>query len=236
VTAKVSYLICSMRRSGGGLLAGLLRSTGVAARPEEYFWENDIPRWRKRWSLSPGDDYLSRVVEEGTTPNGVFGARVMWSYLDDVIEQVAGAETRSRSKHEILANAFPDLHYVYLSREDRLAQAVSWAKAIQTDEWFAGDRHRIQREPTFDRSVIEGLLGEIASGERGWRSFFADGATTTLHLKYETIARHPLGTGRDVLSFLGVAADDVRFDVQTRRQADHLNESWIERFKSADHW
>jgi LPS sulfotransferase NodH len=207
VTAKISYLICSMPRSGGGFLAGLLRSTGVAGRPEEYFWKNDIPGWRKRWSLSSADDYLTRVAEEGTTPNGVFGAWVMWSYIDDVIELVANAEMRSRPKHEILASAFPDLHYVYLSRENRLAQAVSWAKAIQTNEWFADDRRRVQREPTFDRNVIEGLLDEIASGERGWRRFFADGAIMPLDLPYETLARDPVGTGRGVVSFLGVAAN-----------------------------
>ena len=33
-------------------------------------------------------EYLEWVFEQGTTPNGVFGAKMMWSYLPDFAEQV----------------------------------------------------------------------------------------------------------------------------------------------------
>jgi LPS sulfotransferase NodH len=33
-----SYLVCGTPRSGTSLLCRLLAATGVAGRPEEYFW------------------------------------------------------------------------------------------------------------------------------------------------------------------------------------------------------
>jgi LPS sulfotransferase NodH len=72
-----SYLICSVPRSSDGLLAGLLGSTGVAGRPREYFWRNDEPVWRSRWRMKrPESGCVRRALAEGSTPDGVFGARI----------------------------------------------------------------------------------------------------------------------------------------------------------------
>jgi LPS sulfotransferase NodH len=58
-----SYLICASPRSGSGLLAGVLRSSGVAGSPEEYFWRGDMPAWRERWGV-----VLLAQVEEWVPP------------------------------------------------------------------------------------------------------------------------------------------------------------------------
>jgi len=101
-----SYLICASPRSGSGLLAGVLRSSGIAGRPEEYFWRGDMPHWREVWGVRTDADYFRAALDAGSTPNGVFGARVMWAYLDDVIElasRASGAPSRA------IQAAFPHL-------------------------------------------------------------------------------------------------------------------------------
>ena len=62
-----AYLICSTLRSGGGLLAGLLWSTEVAVRPDEYFWRNDEAAWRSRWGMDTESGYVRRALVEGST-------------------------------------------------------------------------------------------------------------------------------------------------------------------------
>ena len=34
---------------------------------------------------------LPRYLEEGTTPNGVFGSKLMWNYFDDLLARLSTA-------------------------------------------------------------------------------------------------------------------------------------------------
>jgi LPS sulfotransferase NodH len=69
-------------RSGTSLLCGLLAGTGMAGHPEEYFWRGDEPVWSERWGVSRFADYLRAAIAHGSTPYGVFGAKIMWGDED----------------------------------------------------------------------------------------------------------------------------------------------------------
>lgn len=114
-----TYLICATPRSGSTLLCELLKDTGVAGRPEEYFeakadtglpahpgdYLQDIPRTGagirddvrpprapEHSSLQGLPDYrahLERTFRLATGTNGVFGAKLMWHHLPD-LEKLAG--------------------------------------------------------------------------------------------------------------------------------------------------
>jgi LPS sulfotransferase NodH len=227
-----SYLMCSMPRSGGGLLGGLLRSSGIAGYPEEYFWRGDMPQWRGRWSVATDKEYLSAALREGTTPNGVFGGRVMWTYLEDVIEFVAAATGSHIPPQAKLAFAFPDLQYVHMTRRDHVAQAVSWAKAVQTGVWFSWDTRRRPGTPSYDGDLIERLLAAVEESERCWSSFFSQAGVAIHAVTYEDLAADPVGETESVLAFLGVASADVRVEVQTEPQSDATNAAWIARYRA----
>ena len=76
---RTSYLVCGIPRSGTSLLCRGLRNTGVAGRPEEYFWRGDEAFWSRGWHASTYDEYVGAAIREGTTPNRVFAASVMWA-------------------------------------------------------------------------------------------------------------------------------------------------------------
>lgn len=136
-----SYFICATPRTGSSLLLGLLESTGVAGRPQAYFRAPDEPLWADRWQIpraSDGSfdyaDYVRAALAAGTTDNGVFGAKLVWGTLDQVVDKLgtvypdlAGEDVR------LLDRAFGRTRFVYLRRDDVLAQAVSWLRAEQTD-------------------------------------------------------------------------------------------------------
>ena len=75
----------------------------------------DVPN--QLWQPESYDRYLAWALEQGTTPNGVFGAKLMWGYLGDFatllrgIEGMAGLPVPSSS-----TRAFPDLRYVRITR------------------------------------------------------------------------------------------------------------------------
>jgi trehalose 2-sulfotransferase len=78
------------------------------------------------------EGYLKLVFGLGTTPNGVFGAKLMWNNVPWVLEKLwelprfAGLD-RTASLHELV----PDLRVITVTRRDRLRQPVSWARAEQ---------------------------------------------------------------------------------------------------------
>jgi trehalose 2-sulfotransferase len=71
-----SYIIASVQRSGAHLLCSILRSTGVAGSPGEYFLCKPGETWEERWGTSSRAAYVERVLQQNTTPTGVFGAVV----------------------------------------------------------------------------------------------------------------------------------------------------------------
>jgi LPS sulfotransferase NodH len=72
--------------------------------------------------------------------------------------------SREPSERELLEQAFPELRYIWLWREDTLAQAVSFSRALQTREWISPQRP--VREPRFDFEHIQGCWGDQEGEQR----------------------------------------------------------------------
>jgi trehalose 2-sulfotransferase len=141
-----SYVICAVQRRGSFLLCEALTNTGLAGNPQEYFlnngesWENGW--WARQNEVTSRSDYLRLVLERGTTPNGVFGTKIMWNYFSDMIKNLKELpEYMEMEVPQIMATLFPNIHYIWITRRDKVRQAVSWAKAGQTDvyAWVKGE-------------------------------------------------------------------------------------------------
>lgn len=230
-----SYLICAAPRTGSGLLGGVLRSSGIAGKPEEYFWPGDSPQWRERWGVQADADYLRAALHAGTTPNGVFGARVMWAYIEDVADLVKRATEAKGEPSILIASGLPALRVVLLRRRDRLAQAVSWAKAEQSGVWYEGDVRVPLRPVSFDPDLIDKLLEAIEDAERGWSQFWDGTDVDVLEIRYETLATDPIETASRVLRFIGVASTGIELEVRTQRQSNVTNQEWMSRYLAQRH-
>jgi LPS sulfotransferase NodH len=210
----------------------LLASTGVAGRPHEWFWRETEEANRRDWGVSRFGDYLASVRDAGTTPNGVFGSKLMWAYLNDLLRRL-GRLGNASSKRSLIARHFPAARFVWVRRDDVVAQAVSWAKAIQTGRWHHWDRPQPTNDPEYDRGQIEALAREAATHDDGWRAWFAANAIEPLVVCFEDMVADTAGTTRGVLEFLGVPADDVPIAELTLKAGDRLNEEWIARYHAA---
>jgi LPS sulfotransferase NodH len=172
----------------------------------------------------------------GTTPNGVFGGRIMAETLPELIGDLAAADpgAPSLSDAELLSAKLGRLRFVHLRRRDAVAQAVSWAKALQTHYWHPGETVEPGgQHPHYDDELIGRLVAAIEKFEADWTSWFATNGIVPCQVVYEELAADPPRAAHTVLDFLGLHVPrDRQLVIKHRRQADHLNADWTARFKA----
>jgi len=236
-----SYLICATPRSGSTLLCDLLTATGAAGRPASYYRRQSIPRWGERLGVLPGDDraYLGAVLTEGRGGTGLFGMRLMWETLSELIARLAGLYPTVIGDRASLEAAFGPIAFIHLSRADKVAQAVSRVKALQSGLWHMGadgterERGAAEAPQGYDPMLIRQFVDELEADERGWANWFATEAITPLELTYDDLSANPAATARQMLLALNLdpsIADGIA--PRTGRMADAQSAEWITRFRS----
>jgi LPS sulfotransferase NodH len=229
-----------------------LRHSGRPRQPEEYFdrerHANIVERLAFRempdadttsepsplWDPRCYDRYLEWALQEGTTDNGIFGAKLMWGYFGDFVDLVRGIpELGGYTVPELLSHVFPDLHYIQITREDKVRQAVSLWKAVQTQAWRsqAGDAGRPKVEPRFSFRAINYLVRLLTAHDASWDAYFLGLGHQPLKLTYEELAAEPQDTVERALGHLGIDAVEpaVVEGPRLQVQADELSEDWVRR-------
>jgi trehalose 2-sulfotransferase len=240
--------VCANLRSGTELLCRCLAATGVAGRPQEYFLAEDpakLPDWGF-WEEGPyaaGHDvrdresYLALVYRLGSTPNGVFGAKVHWNTLRWALAKFSEMPRfAGLDRAAILRTAFPGLRVVDVTRRNRVRQAVSWARMAQDGMWVdpVGEPAPAWPPPAgpprYDYELIAALEALIAESEAGWGHVYSELGLTPCRVVYEELCS-PDGyehTIRGVLAHLGLADYPGPIPApRTRRQSNELNEAWV---------
>lgn len=226
-----------------------LRHSGLPRRPHEYFdrerHANIIERLAFRempehgrhqasplWWPEAYDRYLEWALGQGTTPNGVFGAKLMWGYLGDFATLLRGIDgMRGLPIPDLLDRAFPGLRYVQITREDKVRQAVSLWKAVQTQAWRRDEGGTAAVEPTFSFRAINYLVRLLTAHDASWDAYFLGLGIEPLKLTYEQLADAPEPAVRRVLDYLGVPAPaDLTIEAPPLKvQADERSEEWVRR-------
>ena len=234
-----SYLLCATPRTGSYLLADLLCQTGRAGRPTEYFSSGYQQHWAKRWGTTTYVDYLRRVLDVGTDRNGVFGAKAHPRQLRNFAQQEtvtsAGTNVELRAA---LERWLPAPRYVWLRRDDKLRQAISWAKSMQTNVWWDTQVAPAPfDEPApdglrFDVEFLMGALVRMRREERMWERFFAENDIAAYTVWYEDLAIDPRKVLEGVVDFLGLPNLGTATPVtpSLRRQSDETSERWVRRY------
>lgn len=237
---RVSYLICSTPRSGSTLLTEALRGTGVTGRPDEYFLPSEQHLWKQQWGVTSAHEYLEAAVREGMTPNGVFGAKIMWDYFDDFIrflKYANGIQNRNASATETISATFPETKFIWITRRDKIRQAISHSRAIQSNFWhdWKGNGRRPSTQPkeaVFRFSIVNELLQTIILQEACWGQFFADSNIVPLTIVYEDLVADYEGVTRKLATYLGleVSTELNVLQARTRKQSDAKTEDWVRRY------
>ena len=230
-----------------------LKETGVPRRPREYFWglrspgvlrqlppDSQLDRSVEQRATWDRDDYarhLAASLAEGTTPNGVFGAKLMWSYFPDFLELMRGIPRfGGMGDGSLLNTAFPDLHYVFISRSDKVRQAVSLWRALQTWVWRKGgdaaEDPPAQTREVYSFDAIDHLLDQLRRHEDAWRGFFFRIGQRPFTLYYEDVAGDLEGSVSRILDLMEIERPTAPLQVgePMGRQSDELSESWVQSY------
>jgi len=231
-----------------------LQHSGLPRQPVEYFdrerHANIVERLAFRempgrdsrptpnplWSPETYGRYLAWALDQGTTPNGVFGAKLMWGYLGDFAGLLRGIEGLAGLRVPQLFDAvFPELSYVQITRTDKVRQAVSLWKAVQTQAWRrdrdSDGAHTPRVEPVFSFRAINYLVRLLTAHDASWDAYFLGLGTEPLKVTYEELAEHPAPVVHRVLDHLAIDAP-TPLDLGTPRleaQTDELSEDWVRR-------
>jgi LPS sulfotransferase NodH len=236
---QTTYLIFFTPRSGSYLLCEALTTSGLAGFPAEYFGANQADRLAKSWQITGQADYLGMLFRHRSTANGVFGAKVTWRHFGVFVDRSRDIEHCRALAPAALASALlPNLRYVWLTRRDKLRQAISYSRALQTGVWNVTRPDVAERPvPQYDRGSITTLLQATRDDEEQIREYFSANGIKPLTIIYEEFVYCYEATCRDVLQYLGEqAADDFRLPSPAlTRQRDAQTEEWVQRYEEDMH-
>lgn len=232
----ISYIIASTQRSGTHLLCSILRSTGTAGSPDEFFLSKPGETWEKRSGAPSRDRYIERVLQDNTGANGVFGAVVMWSYFERMLQMLQEIrEHNTFSGAELIAELFTRPKYIWMRRRNRVEQAVSWAVACQTGVWaqIVGTTPRPDATPKFDFKVIDEWCNRIAAHEANWANYFRENQIEPLVLYYEDVVASHRTAAERVLQFLALPLPH-RMEIPApaiEKQANEISAQWAASYR-----
>ena len=188
-----TYVVCSTPRTGSTLLCRLLGQTGTMGLPMEYFNPHLHLRFlRRRFGSDDVATIARTLMAVRSTPNGCFGFKAHYDQFARF-----GAQRRPHF-------VFPELKYVFVTRDDLLAQAISYSRALLSGEWTrAGEG--AQATP-FDKQHILACLDYISSRNRMWETYFSVCGIRPMRLGYEQLCADPGGAIDAVCRHVGVEA------------------------------
>lgn len=230
VIPTTNYIVAATPRTGSSLLCEGLCATGIAGRPAEVFAPDFRGMWYKHWLLGPDtsfSDYVHTAVRHGTTSNGVFGLKIQWMHV-----ALLARDLELPCGDGVLDLLFPKAQFINIVRRDRRAQALSWFRAITTNEWWSfkdpKDDSAPPLAPAFDRAAVYELEGHLERQQNGWEQYFRKFRLNPLVVEYETLAADYRGQVARTLEFLGLDKGAAKLIPEPRlaRQADDLTESW----------
>ena len=231
-----TYVVASIPRTGSTLLCRMLWRAGCVGAPKEYLNPMQLRDWEVRLG-SPA----SRLRHRRLAGRRLALVGPAWSqtrlaaHLDRVRQRRSaggwfGLKLHQHHRHRLTGSV---ARWIYLTRADRIAQAVSWARALQTGQWIGGDS---PREVRYSRWLIQRCLKSIDAGESGWEAHFLRVGVEPLRLRYEKLVAEPQSTMCAVLAHLAVSDTSGIAAVESTlvSQTDATSSAWIARFKSEE--
>ena len=220
---RKSYIVASSYRSGSTYLCSLLWQTGRLGAPSEVLNpRSESLVLMNRFKTTSPADYITKLLAHRTSRNGIFGMKAHFHHFEAFLQEYPG----------LLAVLSP-LSYIYIDRQDKLAQAVSMAKALQTNRWVSRREEEPNQSLTYDPGLITNCIHEVESQDALWLRWFEANGIAPYRVTYEGLTADTVGTVRGIVGLME-AQDDEPGEVHVpsaMRQSDETNQDWIARYR-----
>jgi LPS sulfotransferase NodH/2-polyprenyl-3-methyl-5-hydroxy-6-metoxy-1,4-benzoquinol methylase len=220
---RKSYIVASSYRSGSTYLCWHLWQTGLLGAPSEILNPtSELPGLMNRLKPASPADYIAQLVARRTSRNGIFGIKAHFHHFAAFLKE-----------YPALLETLSPVTYINISREDKIAQAVSMARAFQLNWWSSrldtGPKHALR----YNREMIAKCLEDVEQQDLAWRRWFEAHDVTPFEVTYDDLIANAAGVVDSVLEYLGVQNDEPEAVTVPRveKQSDETNKEWIERFR-----
>jgi LPS sulfotransferase NodH len=193
-SGKRFYCICFSCRSGSTFLANDLVHCGLG-EPFEHFQEPRLPK----------DRPLARTIRDivEASDDRVFGFKIALNQIYSLTERLRREGDLSVTSD--LRTIFPGLRFVNVRRTDKVAQAVSYWRAVMTDQWHVEARAPFSLDrPEYDFDAIKETLLAVVTEDWLWDRYFAANRIECHHVVYEDYLQTRAATLATILDFLAV--------------------------------
>ena len=210
-----TIIIINENRCGSNYLCALMSATGKLGNPNEYFNPNMTFD-----NASTIYERYQAACKTGMTANGIMAIKLFtnhWNMLEHSI---------------VFSELFPNRYWIWLRRQDLLAQSISHVIAMQTRAWTS--QVKPDTTPIYSSDAISYKLKDIAINESRWRIFFSRNGISPLTLWHEDLITQSQDIIIRIAAYVGVeiGQKDINTDVYTRIQRTSLNEEWKQKFIS----
>jgi LPS sulfotransferase NodH len=234
---RLSYTIWFSQRTGSTLLCKALEATEIAGKPNEWLLPSNL---LEHYALNTYSELQAHLWQMGSTTNGVFGLKYSWSepHFSRTLETLRNfphCPPNAGPRALTWEHAFPHSRHIFMTRRNKVRLAVSWWKAIKTQEW-----HRAQGtaaspadlSEAYSFEAIDHLYCESTMREAGIQEFFSEAHIVPLTVVYEDFIQAYEETVRRVLAYLELSSTPVTIaSPYYARLADDISETWVERFR-----
>ena len=233
-----SYTIWFSQRTGSTLLYKALESTGVAGIPREWF--NCPPDLLSTYRKANHDEFQKYLWKLGSTANGVFGISHSYyephfSQLIETLRNFPACPKEPIGRTDVWGNVFPNHRHIFMTRRNKVRLAVSWWKAIQSEEWHlpkGEERKQVDLSNAYSFEAINHIYDECSMREAGIQEFFTEGGTSPLNIFYEDFIQNYEGTIRTLLGYLELDSQSVTIAPPAlTKLTDDDSEEWVQRFR-----
>jgi trehalose 2-sulfotransferase len=225
------FLIAITPRSGSSYLCDVMTRIKLFGLPGEILNQEFIPRIIKAIPGRTPEEYIRNVMRFRKTKNGTSGLKASWFQFRNFMDAMTDRAYLAGFK------------YIYLTRRDLAAQAVSLYKATASSVFHTNIPHSEEavsklQSLEYDYQKIKEWYLHIVQQEKGWEAYFEENGIHPLRLTYESIDDDILDVLVRIAAFVGVDPNEVKMPGAPSvfgKIRDQRNAEWAQRF-SVEHF
>ncbi|MDP2901795.1 MAG: Stf0 family sulfotransferase [Methylovulum sp.] len=220
------YIIAITPRSGSTYLCDMMMKTKRLGTPQEVLGQLSINNRLKNIPGRTPDEYIRNAIRVKRTANDVSGLKASWFQFQNFMEAMDDQSYLAGFK------------YIYLTRRDLFAQAVSLYKATASSVFHTNKQHSEEELSQlnaleYDYDMIKNWYGHIAAQEKGWQQYFYNKRIFPLCITYEDIEDDILTVLKRIATYVAVNPENIAISAEPsvfKRISDSRNADWSNRF------
>lgn len=213
---KTGSLILTSPRTGSTWLASMINQTGQMGMCDEWLEKAHFPSGFG----SVDDSFFEQLLKLSSTPNGRFCVKVFPWHLYRISKE-GGVDFIHQMSQRY------NVKLVLLERRDKIAQAVSHAKARKSGVWTAAQRKKYNPDYSFER-IFRSYLN-IQNQDLFWKTYLNFKNIEFSHIFYEEIIKDKNSILTDIAHQISVSNPGAA-QSEIHKQDNSLNENWTTRF------